>query len=279
MTGRLKASLQSRFHADLADANVAASNLRAISFEMYANMAGLHGWQRILSSQHPVSKGGCIAIAPCKSDAFEASLVAYSYAALKILEYARSQGWFTILNQIDPGPPEEQIVAKLYEKDPTQHQQWKRAPSEYWQAWRQECDLADRIVVNSLWSRQALIEEGIASEKIRVVPLAYEAPSTAKSFRRAYPKAFTRSHPLRALFLGQVNMRKGIGPLMDAIRLLREEPIEFTFVGPIQISVPSDLQRCKQRALGWTGPPWRDGAIFTARRTSSSFQRSPMDLV
>lgn len=252
LTGRLKASLQSRFHADLADANVAASNLSAVSFEMYASMTGLHGWQRIRARNIRFQKAAVSQLRLVRAIPSKRVVVAYSYAALRILEYARAQGWFTILNQIDPGPPEEQLVAKLYEKDPTQHKRWKRAPSAYWQDWRKECDLADRIVVNSLWSQRALVEEGIAIEKIRVVPLAYEAPSTAKSFRRAYPKAFTRSHPLRALFLGQVNMRKGIGPLMDAIRLLREEPIEFTFVGPIQISVPSDLRGASN--VRWVGP-------------------------
>jgi glycosyltransferase involved in cell wall biosynthesis len=182
--------------------------------------------------------------------------MAYSYAALRILKYARAQGWFTVLNQIDPGPSEEQIVAGLYEKDPTQRDQWNKAPPAYWQAWRQECELADRIVVNSSWSQQALIEEGIASEKLRVVPLAYETFSTPRSFLRSYPTAFTRARPLRVLFLGQVNMRKGVGPLFEAIRLLREESIEFTFVGPIQISIPSNLQ-CASN-VRWVGPVRRE---------------------
>jgi glycosyltransferase involved in cell wall biosynthesis len=183
-------------------------------------------------------------------------VVAYSYAALGILRYARAQGWFTVLNQIDPGPSEEQIVAKLYERNPAQSKQWDRAPPAYWQAWRQECELADRIVVNSSWSLQALMEEGIPVGKIRVIPLAYEVPTAASSFRRKYPEAFTRSRPLRVLFLGQINMRKGIGPLFEAISLLHEEPIEFTFVGPIQISIPPDLHHA--RNVRWVGRVCRE---------------------
>lgn len=255
-SGRLRPTLQSRFHADLADAKVAASNLSAVSFELYASMARLYGWQRILArnarfQQAAVSRLRLVSAIPSKR-----VVVAYSYAALGILEYARAQGWFTVLNQIDPGPPEEKLVARLYENDPEQHEQWKRAPPAYWQAWRKECELADRIVVNSPWSQRALVEEGIAVDKLRVVPLAYEAPSSAKSFRRSYPKAFTRSRPLRALFLGQVNMRKGVGPLLDAIRLLRDEPVEFTFVGPIQISVPPDLRGASN--VRWVGPVSRE---------------------
>ena len=50
-------------------------------------------------------------------------------------------------------------------------------------------------------------------------------------FRRKYPVKFTFSRPLRVLFLGQINLRKGIGPLLDAVRALRGEPIEFRIRG------------------------------------------------
>ncbi|HEU0252455.1 MAG TPA: glycosyltransferase family 4 protein, partial [Pyrinomonadaceae bacterium] len=39
-------------------------------------------------------------------------------------------------------------------------------------------------------------------------------------------------------FLGQINLRKGVGQLLEAISLLADENIEFWFVGPTQISVP-----------------------------------------
>ena len=70
-------------------------------------------------------------------------------------------------------------------------------------------------------------------------------------FRRKYPAKFTFSRPLRVLFLGQINLRKGIGPLLDAVRALRGEPIEFLFVGPIQISIPPDLR--DDRQVRWVG--------------------------
>src|SRR5262249_46552395 len=77
--------------------------------------------------------------------------------------------------------------------------------------------------------------------KIRVVPLAYERPVGALEFRRRFPTSFDRARPLRVLFLGQINLRKGIGPLLEAIRLLRGEPIEFTLAGDIQVEIPADM--------------------------------------
>ena len=102
------------------------------------------------------------------------TLFAYSYAAYRLLELAREHGWVTVLGQIDPGPAEERIVARLYEENRVHRGDWQPAPSVYWENWRQECALAARILVNSAWSRDALVEEGVEAEKITIVPLAFE---------------------------------------------------------------------------------------------------------
>ena len=150
-------------------------------------------------------------------------------------------------------------------------------PVDYWSRWREECAIADRIVVNSSWSYDALLAEGVAETKIRVVPLAYEEPKPAARFRREYPSEFTLSRPLRVLFLGQINLRKGVGPLLDAIKLLRGEPIEFWFVGPIQISIPADLR--DDPKVHWIGSVphegtarfYRDADIFLFPTFSDGF--------
>src|SRR5207344_2871238 len=127
-------------------------------------------------------------------------LMSYSYAAGELLAFARHRGWRTVLCQIDPGPREEDIVGKLHDAAVGQGSRWQRAPKTYWSEWRRECALADRIVVNSCWSRDALVGEGISVDKIRIVPLAYEPPSDALYFQRHYPKAFVSARPLRVLF-------------------------------------------------------------------------------
>ena len=53
--------------------------------------------------------------------------------------------------------------------------EWQAAPPEYWDFWREECKLADRIVVNSEWAREGLVRGGVPAEKISIIPLAYEA--------------------------------------------------------------------------------------------------------
>ena len=103
-------------------------------------------------------------------------LLSYSYTALEPFRYAKAHGWKTLLVQIDPGPEEERIVAEEAARVPQLAGDWQPAPPEYWDFWREECKLADRIVVNSEWSREGLVRGGVPAEKISIIPLAYEAP-------------------------------------------------------------------------------------------------------
>ena len=100
--------------------------------------------------------------------------------------------------------------------------------------------------MNSAWSRDALLGEGIPAEKIRLIPLAYEPLTESSSFQRHYPRAFSSERPLRVLFLGQINLRKGVRQLLDAVKILARENVEFWFVGPIQIDIAKDLEEHPQ---------------------------------
>jgi glycosyltransferase involved in cell wall biosynthesis len=153
------------------------------------------------------------------------------------------------LGQIDPGPEEERVVQAEHERYGYLKSSWQPAPDGYWAAWREEVALADRVVVNSEWSRECLRREGCPAEKLEVVPLVYVAePSNGG------PQAANAKHtgkPLRILFLGQINLRKGIGRLLDAMRLLRNEPFELTLAGPSEVepSAWADLPN-----VHWIGP-------------------------
>lgn len=167
------------------------------------------------------------------------AVFAYSYAALGILRAAKKAGCVTVLGQIDPAITEEDIVAAATGEHPELQASWQRAPASYWSSWREECAVADRIVVNSRWARDGLIAAGIAADKLRVVPLAYEG--AARDAVRTYPAAFDGARPLRLLFLGSLIIRKGIAELIDATRLLRDAPVEFHLVGPTDIAFPDDV--------------------------------------
>lgn len=235
--------LSKRFHVDLTDARVNASNFGALRFEVTSRARGRNGWNLIMERNEWFQR---FAVAHLnrhrgKWEKEQTTVFAYSYAAHRIFKFARELGWRTVLGQMDPGRVEEQLVKDLYARSPQPADEWLPAPQQYWDEWSRECELADHIVVNSSWSRDALISEGVLSERIKVIPLAIKRFPDADTFERRYPPGFSSERPLRVLFLGQINLRKGVGELFEAIRLVQGEPIEFWFVGPRQLSTPPDL--------------------------------------
>jgi glycosyltransferase involved in cell wall biosynthesis len=275
--GSLSAGLQSRFHPELGEAEVYGPAVRNIAFELRARYAGHSGWPIVMARNRWFQRVALSKLSQITAGDSAPILMSYSYSAAELFAFARRRGWRTVLGQIDPGPAEEEIVSELHGATPRQGSNWTRAPGAYWSEWRRECALADRIVVNSPWSRAALLGEGIPGDKIRVVPLAYERPPGSSDFCRRYPTSFNSTRPLRVLFLGQVNLRKGVEPLLEAIRLLSGEPIEFTFVGPVQISIPADLR--DNRQVRWQGPAprpatsqfYKDADVFLFPTFSDGF--------
>ncbi len=154
----------------------------------------------------------------------------FSYAAKRVLRAAKSLGCKTVLGQIDPGPVEMEIVQRLETESGATKTEWP--PKSYWNQWRRECDLADCIVVNSDWSRQALLQKNIPASKIQVVPLAFERDTTVRERQpREIPAAFSDSRPLQILFLGQLISRKGIRELALAIERMGGLPLQWNLVG------------------------------------------------
>jgi glycosyltransferase involved in cell wall biosynthesis len=270
-------SLRERFHPELAKSDVAASNLRSIVFELRSRMAGNVGWEHVIARNGWFQKLAVTKLSRIAVDGVGRAVFSYSYAARGIFEFARSRGWRTVLGQIDAGPLGERTVERLYAEDSAQRGQWKTPPLQYWADWKEECALADRVVVNSSWSKSALEEEGVPTSKIRVVPLAYEKSTDSAEYSREYPSGFTRCRPLRVLFLGNISLQKGVRPLFDAIRLLRGQPVEFWFVGALQVSIPDDLRNDPQ--LHWFGAVprsetvqfYRDADVFMFPTFSDGF--------
>jgi glycosyltransferase involved in cell wall biosynthesis len=231
-----------RFHEELRKARVVAFNASLMQFEFLARVRRLRGWDKIIARNVWFQRKACDWLRR-NADTLKTELIifAYSYATREIFRFAKQRGWKTVLGQIDPGPVEEKIVAEEAARVPELAGDWQPAPPEYWDNWQEECSMADHIIVNSEWSRAALIKGGVSGEKLSVIPLGYE-PITDTQITRAYPAHFTRDRPLRVLFLGQVNLRKGVARLFEAIRQLKNEPIEFEFVGPMQVAAPEDLK-------------------------------------
>jgi glycosyltransferase involved in cell wall biosynthesis len=271
-----------RFHSELRDAQVKAFNSSLVLFETLAHGRDSSGWPKILARNRWFQRK-IVSFLRSQFSALNSQLVlcSYSYTALEPFRYAKSLGWKTLLLQIDPGPEEERIVAKEIAREPELAGKWQPAPPEYWAFWREECKLADRIVVNSEWSREGLIRGGVPTEKISIIPLAYEKlrvePRAELRLQRNYPDRFTTERPLRVLFLGLINLRKGVARLIEAARMLRDEPVEFWMVGPVEIAHARTLGN--PATVKWFGPVtpnqttefYRDADIFILPTLSDGF--------
>ena len=186
----------------------------------------------------------------------------YSYASLEMLAAEKQRGTFTVLDQIDPGREEHLLVAQEAVRWPQYAKHLPTIPEANCERNRQEWELADVIVVNSEWSRQALIVQGVADAKIEIVPLAYEAQWAPDLDARA-----PRSGPLKVLWLGSVCLRKGIQYLVEAARRLLHEPVEFLIAGPLEIPAAAINRRSGQHAVVRASSPVRGTqTLFCGRR-------------
>lgn len=247
--------LRDRYHPDLAKTPVKAFTPDLLKFEFFTRLKrSPSSWEQMIGRNQWFQKKAVRSLKVIDTHIEKDQrpvLFVYSYAALHLLEFAKQAGWITVLGQIDPGVLEEQIVIQEYEKHSDLATGWQKIPSDYWERWQKECELADHIVVNSKWSKHLLQKANVCSDKIEVVPLVYQPPQNVKIFERTYPVQFTSDRPLRVLFLGLVTLRKGIAAILEAVQKLTGEPVEFWIVGPVQVEISEALKNHPQ--VNWTG--------------------------
>jgi len=166
----------------------------------------------------------------------------YDTGSLEVLEFLSDTGCYTIVDQIDPGRTEKEIVLEETERWPGWAEEVPVLYEPYQERRAAEWNLASAIVVNSEWSKRALMKQGVSEDKIHVVPLVYESNTSLDEIRKS-----SNTGKLRVLWLGSVILRKGIQYLVAAARKLQDVPVTFDVVGPIGIteeamaSAPSNM--------------------------------------
>lgn len=169
----------------------------------------------------------------------------YSYASLEILQREKQRGVFTILDQFDPAAVHDRLVQEEIARWPEYDDRARPAPAAYFERLNQEWALADHIIVNSEWTKTALLEQGVAEPKMTVLSLAYEAPERVEA---APPMP---DLPLRVLWIGTVHVAKGIPYLVEAARRLEHAPVQFTVAGPLAIRRSAVM--AAPRNIQWLG--------------------------
>ena len=194
----------------------------------------------------------------------------YDTGFLEPAQWVKARGGKVIVCQMDPSRFEVDLVKEEEKLWPGWAKRSLDVPEAYFQRRESEWSVADLVMVNSEWTRQAMITQGVNVDKIIVVPLAYESAGVEErlvgnqgcentaNFNSAPFQPFSEQNPLRVLFLGQVILRKGSPYLIEAARLLQDQPIHFDVVGPIGIS--EEAVKSAPSSMTFHGPISREKA-------------------
>lgn len=226
-------SLATRFHAELSGAHVLSWNTRSLAWE-----AGSRYHRNGQVYESFIKIGNAFAL--CVRDALkrrndlnpDSIFFSYDTGALETMEWCHDRGIKCILNQMDPNRVEVEMVREEEKRWPGWSALSIEVPEEYFHRREKEWALADRVVVNSDFCSQALVKQGVPAQKLVVVPLCFEAGKGENNQRGNR----NEKSKIRVLFLGQVILRKGIQYLIEAAKLLVNEPVQFDIVGSIGIS-------------------------------------------
>jgi glycosyltransferase involved in cell wall biosynthesis len=197
----------------------------------------------------------------------------FNTGCLETLELMRERGVLTICDQIDPARVEEQLVFEESQKWPGWQKQTGRIPEEYWQRMSDEWAAASMVLVNSEWSKRALVKQGVPAEKMFIVPVAYEAEK-----KTHVPTRQNMNGPLTVLWIGSVILRKGIQYLIEAAKLLKDNPrVRIIVAGPVLISeqavatAPSNMQFLGRLTRDQTEDWYRQADVFVLPTLSDGF--------
>jgi glycosyltransferase involved in cell wall biosynthesis len=163
----------------------------------------------------------------------KAGLLTYSYYGFDaISNYNRE----ALLFQLHPHPSTmRRILQEELDSHPdcaeSLRQEWELSlPEHDYQHLVRETQMASRFLVASSFTRASLIENGVSPSSITVIPYGVD-------LSRFHPSADRRERqigrPLRLLFVGRINQRKGIKYLLEALRLLNTSHVHLTVCGRV----------------------------------------------
>lgn len=195
----------------------------------------------------------------------------FSSASLEALVEARRLGALAVLDEIAPTHLEDRIMAEEQARFPGWEPTGAPTPRLFLERLQAEWGAANRIMVNSAWTRSALVSEGVPSDKIHVVPIVYEADPA-----HAAVKTRRIDEPLRVLWLGTLCLRKGLPYAIEVARRLQSAPVTFTFAGPAQVDLsaidwPENVTYVGQVPRAEVPELWRSHHLYILPTLSDGF--------
>jgi glycosyltransferase involved in cell wall biosynthesis len=161
------------------------------------------------------------------------AIYGFTGSSLALFKYGKGSGLFCICEQMNAPIPE---LKKQLSMESEFWPDWQKVPSLYWfnnmmaVTESQEWGLADIILAPSTYVRTTLITAGVNEQKIVLLPYGV----SLENFRSREP-SYNNSRPLRVLFVGAVNINKGIPYLLEALQQLELGATEARLVGRVEI--------------------------------------------
>jgi glycosyltransferase involved in cell wall biosynthesis len=183
------------------------------------------------------------------------TVYAYNGAALEIFQAARAQGLRTVLDQT---AAPWRWNRDLLEEERRRWPGWEDEPAEIDRSGRMsereeaEWALADRIICGSTFARDALVEVGGPLDRCVVVP--YEGYRFPQAARDRKPRR--TNDELRVLFVGTLQLRKGLPYLLEATKKFADPRVKVRLVGTSRLS--SSALRELSKSCEIIGPVPRD---------------------
>lgn len=152
----------------------------------------------------------------------------YGYDAFKESPHSR------ILFQVHPHPLSvRRILTEELALHPecadSLNQEWEIAlPESDFRRLIDETRMAQRFLVASSFTRSTLIENGACSSDIEVIPYGVDLDLFCPP-----PRPRPIDGPLKLLFVGRINQRKGLAYLLEALRLLDSKQLTVTIIGRV----------------------------------------------
>jgi glycosyltransferase involved in cell wall biosynthesis len=165
----------------------------------------------------------------------------FNGACLELFQYAKNGGIRCILDQT---LADWSLVHQLLLEEDQRWPGWSLTPfsvtdadTKLLQREQKEQDLADHIICGSSFVKDSLIARGVNANKITVTPLGSHKDEKLIQHQSVAQSPKNRGDGLKILFVGSVNLRKGIPYLLQALRQIQAKiPFSCKVVGSLQIN-------------------------------------------
>ncbi len=161
-----------------------------------------------------------------------AELLSYSYYAFSAFNELGRPG---MLFQMHPHPEtmRELLLAEMAAHPDcaaSLQQEWElNLPPDDFQRLVDETSMPARSLAASSFTKRSLVDHGVPARSVSVVPYGIDLAGFHPDAQR--PRSV--SGPLKLLFVGRINQRKGIKYLLQAIAMLPEADLELTVCGRV----------------------------------------------